>query len=108
MSLIAEINRRNVTKVAVLYIVATWLILQVADVGVSLLELPDWVGKTVFLLLALGFPLALIFSWVYELTPEGLKREKEIDRSQSITHETGRKINVLIVVLLVLAIGAAD
>jgi len=105
MSLIAEIKRRNVAKVAVLYIVAAWLILQVADVGVSLLELPDWVGKTIFLLLALGFPLALIFSWVYELTPEGLKREKDIERSQSITHETGRKINVLIIVLLIAAIA---
>jgi len=105
MSLIAEINRRNVAKVAVLYVVASWLILQVADVGVSLLELPDWVGKTIFLFLVLGFPFALIFSWVYELTPEGLKREKEIDRSQSITHETGRKINILIVVLLIAAIA---
>jgi TolB-like protein/cytochrome c-type biogenesis protein CcmH/NrfG len=106
MSLIAEIKRRNVAKVAVLYIVASWLILQVADVGVSLLELPDWIGKTVFLFLALGFPLAVAFSWIYELTPEGLKREKEIDRSESITHETGHRINVLIVVLLILAIGA--
>jgi hypothetical protein len=106
MSVFEELNRRNVAKVAVLYVVASWLIPQIAEVGVSLLGLPDWIGKTVFLLLALGFPLVLIFSWVYEMTPEGLKKEKDIDRSQSITPETGRKINVLIIVMLALAIGA--
>ncbi len=100
-----ELKRRNVARVAVLYIIASWLILQVADVGVSLLGLPEWIGKAIFLLLALGFPLALIFSWVYEMTPEGLKKEKDIDRSQSITPATGHKINVLIIVLLILAIG---
>ena len=106
MSFLEELKRRNVVKVAVLYVVATWLLLQVADVGVSLLGLPDSIGKAIFLILALGFPLALIFSWVYEMTPEGLKKEKDIDRSQSITPETGRKINVLIIVMLALAIGA--
>jgi TolB-like protein/cytochrome c-type biogenesis protein CcmH/NrfG len=105
MSLLAELKRRNVVKAAVLYVVASWLILQIADVGVSLLGLPDWVGKSVFLLLVLGLPLVLIFSWVYELTPEGLKREKDVDQNLSSTAETGRKINVLIVVLLVLAIA---
>ncbi|MGB5211803.1 MAG: adenylyl cyclase, partial [Gammaproteobacteria bacterium] len=106
MSFFEELKRRNVVKVAVLYIVATWLLLQVADVGVSLLGLPDSIGKVIFLILALGFPLALIFSWVYEMTPEGLKKEKEIDRSQSVTPDTGRKINALIIVMLALAIGA--
>ena len=105
MGFVSELRRRNVLKAAILYIVASWLILQIADVGVSLLGLPEWVGKTVFLFIALGFPLALIFSWVYELTPEGLKLEKEVDRSQSTTPDTGRKMNVLIIALLVLAIG---
>jgi hypothetical protein len=106
MSFLEELNRRNVVKAAVLYVVASWLILQVADVLSSLLPVPEWTGSLVFIFLALGFPLVMIFSWVYELTPEGLKREREVDRSQSVTHETGRKINVLIVMLLVLAIGA--
>lgn len=105
MSLLQELKRRNVVKVAVLYIVASWLILQVADVLTSLLPVPEWTGSFVFVLLAIGFPLVLIFSWVYELTPEGLKREREVDRSRSVTYETGRKINFLIVLLLVLAIG---
>ncbi len=105
MSLFEELKRRNVVKVAALYVIAAWLILQVADVLSSLLPVPEWIGSVVFIFLALGFPLVMIFSWVYELTPEGLKREREVDRSQSVTHETGRKINILIIVMLALAIG---
>jgi len=105
MSFIGELKRRNVAKVAVLYVVFAWLILQVTDVLSSLLPVPEWTGSLVFILLMIGCPAVLVFSWVYELTPEGIKREKDIDRSQSITPETGRKINILIVVLLVLAIG---
>jgi len=105
MTFYEELKRRNVVKVAVLYIVASWLILQVADVLSSLLPVPEWTGALVFLFLALGFPLVMTFSWVYELTPEGLKREQEVDRTQSITHETGRKINIVIIVMLVLAIA---
>jgi TolB-like protein/Tfp pilus assembly protein PilF len=105
MSFIAELKRRNVVKVAVLYLVAAWFLLQVADVLASLLPVPEWTGSFVFILLVIGFPLVLIFSWVYELTPEGIKREKDVDRSHSITGETGRKINFLIIALLVLAIG---
>jgi len=107
---VAELKRRNVIRVAVLYVVAAWLAMQIADVGMSTLGLPDWTGKFVLLLLAVGFIPALIFSWVYELTPEGVKREKDIDRSQSITGETGRKLNIATVVIVVLgvAIVAAD
>lgn len=105
MSLFAELKRRNVIKVAVLYLVAAWVLLQVTEVLSSLLPVPEWAGALVVMLLVLGFFPVLIFSWVYELTPEGLKREKDIDRSQSVTAHTGRKINVLIVVLLVIAIG---
>jgi adenylate cyclase len=106
MSFYEELKRRNVAKVAVLYVIASWLLLQVTDVLSSLLPVPEWAGSLVVMLLLLGFFPVMIFSWVYELTPEGLKREKDIDRSQSISPETGRKINVLIIVLLVLAIGA--
>jgi TolB-like protein len=105
MSFLEEIKRRNVAKVAILYIVASWLLLQVTDVLSSLLQVPDWAGPFVVMLLILGFVPALIFSWVYEMTPEGLKREKDVDRSRSITSHTGRKINILIIVLLVLAIA---
>ena len=104
VSVIAELKRRNVVRVAVLYGLAAWLILQVADVLVPALGLPVWVMRFVALLLILGFPLVLIFSWVYELTPEGLKKQHEVDLNQSITHETGRKINYLIGALAVLAI----
>ncbi|KPK52333.1 MAG: hypothetical protein AMS22_09415, partial [Thiotrichales bacterium SG8_50] len=91
---------------AVLYVIAAWLLLQVTDVLSSLLTVPDWTGSLVVLLLILGFFPAMIFSWVYEMTPEGLKKEKDIDRSRSITSETGHKINILIIVMLALAIGA--
>ena len=104
VSVIAELRRRNVVRVAVLYGLVAWLILQVADVLVPALGLPAWVMRFVSLLLILGFPLVLIFSWVYELTPEGLKKQHEVDRNLSITHETGRKINYLIGALAVLAI----
>ena len=105
MSFFEELKRRNVVRMAVLYTVASWLILQIADVLFENLDVPAWAFRLVLGLLALGFPLALIFSWVFEITPEGIKREREIDRHQSITHETGRKLNITIVVLLVLAIG---
>jgi TolB-like protein/Tfp pilus assembly protein PilF len=105
MSVFEELKRRNVIRVAVLYVIASWLLLQVTDVLSSLLPVPQWAGSFVVMLLILGFFPAMIFSWVYEMTPEGLKKEKDIDRSQSITPETGHKINVLIIVLLVLAIG---
>ena len=91
-------------RVAVLYGLAAWLILQAADVLVPALGLPDLVMRFVALLLILGFPLVVIFSWVYELTPEGLKKQHEVGRNQSVTHETGRKINYLIGALAVLAI----
>jgi TolB-like protein/Flp pilus assembly protein TadD len=105
MSFVAELKRRNVFRVAVLYLVAGWVVLQVGDVVFPALGVPDWGLGLVLGLLILGFPIALIFSWIYELTPEGIKREKDIDRSQSVTAETGQKINVTIIALLVVAIG---
>jgi len=105
MSILSELKRRNVFRVALLYLVASWLIFQVTDVGVSLLGLPDWTGRLVFLLLLIGFPPVLVFSWVYEITPEGVKREKDIDRDQSITDATARKLNTAVIVLLVMAVA---
>jgi len=106
MTFFEELKRRNVVKVAVLYVVASWLILQVADVLFPNLGAPAWTFGFVLGLLVLFFVPALVFAWVYEMTPEGLKREKDVDRSESITARTGHKINILIIVLLVLAIGS--
>ena len=105
MSLFSELKRRNIFRVALLYLVASWMILQVAEVGVSLLGLPGWTGRFVFLLLAIGFPLVMVFSWAYEITPEGIRREKDVAHDASTTAATARKLNVAVVVLLLLALG---
>ena len=104
MSVIAELKRRNVFRVAALYVVAAWVLLQVGDLLFGLLGLPTWANKFLFAALVLGFVPALIFSWVYELTPEGLKREHEVERNASITAETARKLDLIVVGLLVIAI----
>ena len=103
-SLFSELKRRNVIRVALVYIVAAWLLLQVADVVLNNIEAPNWVFQTILLLVVLGFPFAVIFAWAFELTPEGLKKEKDVDRSESITHDTGRKLDFIIIAVLVLAL----
>lgn len=110
MSLFNELKRRNVIRVALAYGVLSWLMLQVADVLVDALELPAIWSKGIIGLLVIGFIPTLVFSWVYELTPEGVKRESEIDREQSIAPDTGRKLNIAVIVMLGLAIAlfAAD
>ncbi|MDX1572090.1 MAG: tetratricopeptide repeat protein [Xanthomonadales bacterium] len=110
MSFFAELKRRNVIRVAVLYVVSSWLILQMGDLLFDLMGLPDWALRIVLGILILGFPAALIFSWIFELTPEGIKLEKEIDRSQSVTPDTGRKLNLVTIVVVLLGVGviAAD
>jgi TolB-like protein len=104
-SFFEELKRRNVFRVAVFYVVASWLILQVAELLFDALALPDSWLRLVLALLILGMPLVLVLSWVFELTPEGVKREKDVDRSRSITPQTGKRMNAVIVVLLVLAIS---
>ncbi len=110
MSFITELKRRNVFRVAIVYAVVAWLIAQVAELALDSFAAPGWIIKTVLLLLAIGFPLALIFAWAFELTSEGIKREKDIDRSESIARQTGRKIDYTIIAVLVLALAyfAAD
>jgi TolB-like protein/Tfp pilus assembly protein PilF len=105
MSLFNELKRRNVIRMALLYVVAGWVVLQIADVLFDPLGLPDWTFRLVLGLLLLGFPFALIFAWVFEMTPQGLKRERDIDRSASVVEHTGRKMNILITVLLLVAIA---
>lgn len=101
----AELRRRNVLRVAFVYLVAAWLVLQVADLVVPILGVPEWSNKLIFLLLALGFPVAAIMAWAFERTPDGLKKEKDIDRSESITRETGRRIDYVIISMLAIALA---
>jgi hypothetical protein len=102
--LFQELKRRNVFKVGTAYVVLAWLVAQATDVFLEPLGAPEWVIKTILLLIA-GFPVILLFAWTYELAPEGLKREKEVDRTQSITQQTGQKLNLAIIFILVLALG---
>ena len=104
-----ELKRRNVFRVAVAYLVAAWLVLQVAQLVLEAIEAPPWVIQVFLLGFALGLPLVLLFSWAYELTPEGLKRERDVERDKSVTHETGKKLDQItigMVVALVVFIAA--
>jgi TolB-like protein/Tfp pilus assembly protein PilF len=103
--LIEELKRRNVFKVGAAYVVMAWLVAQITDVFLENFGAPDWVIKTILMLLIVGFPLALFFAWAFEMTPEGIKKEKDVDRSQSITAQTGRKLDYTIIAVLLLALG---
>ncbi len=105
MSLISELTRRNVFRVALLYIVSGWLLLLVTDVLVAGIGSVDWVYRFAFGLLIICFPLVLIFSYLYEITPHGLRKEHQVEREHSITIQTGRKINKAIVYVLALALA---
>ncbi|MDJ0812903.1 MAG: tetratricopeptide repeat protein [Woeseiaceae bacterium] len=100
-----EVKRRNVFRVAIVYIIAGWLTMQVVDVMFPALNIPGWVTSLVAALLLIGFPFALIFAWAFELTPDGIKREKDVDRSQSITAQTGKSLNRKIIVILAVAVS---
>jgi TolB-like protein/Tfp pilus assembly protein PilF len=100
-----ELKRRNVVRVGIAYVLIAWLIAQVAELALDSFDAPGWVIKAVLLLLALGLPVALFFAWAFELTPDGLKKEKDVDRSQSITPTTARKLNTLIIGVLVIAVS---
>jgi TolB-like protein len=105
LSLFRELKRRNVFKVGIAYVVIAWLVAQVLQLVFESFGTPAWVMKTVLTLLATGLPFALFFAWAFEMTPEGLKREHEVDRSKSITSETGRKLDFAIIGVLVVALG---
>ena len=105
MSLFNELKRRNVFRVGVAYLIGAWLLAQIADLLIYNIGAPEWVMKSIFVALALGFFLALFFAWVFEMTPDGVKRESEIDRSQSMTNVTGHKLDRSIIVVLMLALG---
>ena len=102
--LLAELKRRNVVRVGVAYLVAGWVIMQFVDVIAPTLALPDWFARVVLVLLLIGFPVALLFSWAYELTPEGVKKTEEVDADASITHSTGRRLDRMIIGALAIAV----
>ena len=104
MGLVSELRRRNVFRVAIAYVIIAWMILQVGDTLAPALRLDEWVNSALAFFLILGFPIALFFAWAFELTPEGLKKEKEVDRSESISHITGRKFDFAIIGLMAGAI----
>src|SRR6266516_5019417 len=100
-----ELRRRNVIRAAGLYLVGAWLLTQVAGTVLPMFGAPDWLPRTIVILLAIGFPPALIFSWVFELTPQGLKRDEDVRPEESIAPQTGRRMNRMIIAVLMLALG---
>jgi TolB-like protein len=104
MSFLGELKRRNVFRVGIAYALAGWVVLQAADFALDLVVAPNWVIQVFVIAVAAGLPLALVFAWAYEMTPEGIRREKKVDPGQSITKTTGRKLDRMIIGLLVLLI----
>lgn len=101
---IQELKRRNVFKVAAAYAIAGWLIIQIATSVFPAFEFPGWTTQFVIILVGIGFPLALIFAWAFELTPEGLKKSQEVDITESVTNRTGKKLNGIIITVLSMAV----
>jgi hypothetical protein len=99
-----ELKRRNVVRVAIAYAIAAWLLIEVSATTFPMLRMPDWTATFVTVLVLLGFPLALILAWALELSPEGIKLEKDIVRPESITHLTGRKLDFIIIGVLAVAL----
>ena len=100
-----ELKRRNVVRMAGLYLVGAWLLVQVAGTLLPMFGAPDWMPRSVVIILAIGFLPALIFSWVFELTPQGLKRDEDVAPEQSIAPQTARHMNRMIIAVLVLALA---
>jgi TolB-like protein len=105
MSFFEELKRRNVIRVAIAYGVAAWFVLQLADVVLENIGAPEWVMQAIMLVLAVGFPMVIIFAWAFEMTPEGIKKEKDVDRTQSITNVTGRKLDRMIIGVLTVTVA---
>src|SRR5881394_3136725 len=104
-SFCAELRRRNVIRFAGLYLVGSWLLVQVASTVLPMFGAPEWLPRSVVILLALGFLPALIFSWVFELTPEGLKRDEDVKPEESIAPQTRRRMNRMIIAVLILSLA---
>ena len=100
MKLISELRRRNVLRMAAIYVVSAWLILQFTEVLAGLMDIPTWLGPAVLVALAIGFPISLLFSWFYELTPEGITTDIDGTPQQSYSTFTGRFIDFVVISLL--------
>ena len=105
MSFFNELKRRNVVRVGAAYILIAWVLLQGVDFALEVIDAPSWILQVFVLAAAIGLPAVLIFAWVFEMTPEGLKRESEVDRARSITPHTGRKLDRIIIVFLAVAVA---
>ena len=101
----AELKRRNVYKVAVAYVVASWALAQGISQLLPIFNIPIWVVRLVVLLLILGFPVALVLSWAFEITPQGIKRAEDVDSGESITKKTGRKLVAFTVLVAMIALA---
>jgi hypothetical protein len=102
--LLQKIKQRNVGRVAILYIVVCYVILEPFEMFYHLLDLPVWTGRTAVVVMVLGFPVALLFAWIYEITPTGIKPSTEVDPQQSIARQTGRKLDYAIIAVLAVAL----
>ncbi len=105
MSFIQELKRRNVFRAGLAYLLIAWVVLQAADFGLDLIDAPNWIVQSLFLLATIGLPLTLLGAWVFEVTPEGIKRERDVSREHSITPQTRRRLDRVIIVLLTLIIA---
>jgi TolB-like protein/Tfp pilus assembly protein PilF len=104
MALVGELRRRNIFKVSLAYMIVSWITVQVADVILPTFQAPDWVMQVLVLFLILAFPVAVLLAWAFELTPQGLEPTSDVDQTQSITVETGQKLNHVVIALLGIAV----
>ena len=104
MSFFNELKRRNVFRVAIGYVITAWLLLQVVDLVLENINAPDWVMQVFMLGMAVGFPIAIIVAWAFEVTPDGVKLQKNVNPSQSISRHTGNQLNRGIIMILSMAI----
>jgi TolB-like protein len=104
MSFLQELKRRNVFRVGIAYVLLGWVVMQAADFALDLIDAPNWIIQVFFIAGLIGLPFALFFAWAFEVTPEGIKREKDVDRSSSITPQTGRKLDRAIIMFLAAAV----
>ena len=105
MSLFNELKRRNVFRVAIAYLAAAWLLTEVASTLFPLFGVPDWGTRFVVIIFAIGFVPTLIFSWVYELTPEGLRRDENVARSTAVGNRAARRLDLLTIAMVIVALG---
>ena len=104
MSFFDELKRRNVFRVGIAYVLMGWVLLQAADFAFDLIAAPNWVIQSISVVVVIGLPIALLLAWAFEMTPDGIKRENEVDRNQSITPSTGRKLDYTIIAILAVVI----